>query len=133
MSENILDILPVNFRHEKLFLKNNGFNSWKRLKFLTENDIKKILNKHTLCTESRLKKIRAIAVFVDELNLKPDQAYLLLHSGISSVKVLATQNPYDLGQKIGRLERSLNIKIKPNFNQSLLKKWIKKAEELIQI
>ena len=126
-----LEILPVNFRHEKEFLKNKNLNTWESIHKLTDMQISHFLQQKSLCTESRLKKIRAIAIFIIELNLTPHQAYLLLHAGIGSLKTLSTLNPYSLKQKIGRLERKMGVRTKSEINQKLLKDWIKRSKELI--
>ena len=125
-----LEILPVNFRHEKEFLKNKNINTWESIHKLTDMQINHFLQQKSLCTESRLKKIRAIALFIIELNLTPHQAYLLLHAGIGSLKTLSTLNPYSLKQKIGRLERKMGVRTKSEINQKLLKDWIKKSRNL---
>ncbi len=126
-----LEILPVNFRHEKEFLKNKNINTWESIHKLTDMQINHFLQQKSLCTESRLKKIRAIALFIIELNLTPHQAYLLLHAGIGSLKTLSTLNPYSLKQKIGRLERKIGVRTNSEINQKLLKDWIKRSKELI--
>ena len=126
-----LEILPINFRHEKEFLKKNNFNTWESIRNLNDIQISILLRKKSLCTESRLKKIKAIALFIIELKLTSNQAYLLLHAGIGSFKTLSTLNPYSLEKKIGRLERSLGVKTQSNINQKLLKEWIKRAKNLI--
>ena len=126
-----LEILPVNFRHEKEFLKNKNINTWESIHKLTDMQINHFLQEKSLCTDSRLKKIRAIALFIIELNLTPHQAYLLLHAGIGSLKTLSTLNPYSLKQKIGRLERKMGVRTKSEINQKLLKDWIKRSKDLI--
>ena len=126
-----LEILPVNFRHEKEFLKNKNLNTWESIHKLTDMQISHFLQQKSLCTESRLKKIRAIALFIIELNLTPHQAYLLLHAGIGSLKTLSTLNPYSLKQKIGRLERKIGVRTQTEINQKLLKKWIKRSRDII--
>ena len=126
-----LEILPVNFRHEKEFLKNKNINTWESIHKLTDMQINHFLQQKSLCTESRLKKIRAIALFIIELNLTPHQACLLLHAGIGSLKTLSTLNPYSLKQKIGRLERKMGVRTQSEINQKLLKDWIKRSKELI--
>ena len=126
-----LEILPVNFRHEKEFLKRNNFNTWESIHKLTDMQIRYFIQQKTLCTESRFKKIRAIALFIIELNLTPHQAYLLLHAGIGSLKTLSTLNPYSLKQKIGRLERKMGVRTQSDINQRLLKDWIKRSKDLM--
>ena len=126
-----LEILPINFRHEKDFLKNKNLNSWESIHKLTDIQISQLLQQKSLCTESRLKKIKAIALFIIELKLTPHQAYLLLHAGVGSLKALSTLNPYSLKQKIGRLERRMGVRTKSDINQKLLKDWIKRSRDLI--
>tara|TARA_Y100000589_G_scaffold283690_1_gene281931 strand:+ start:354 stop:752 length:399 start_codon:yes stop_codon:yes gene_type:complete len=126
-----LEILPVNFRHEKEFLKNNNFNTWESIYKLTDMQISSFLQQKCLCTESRFKKIRGIALFIVELKLSPHQAYLLLHSGIGSLKSLSTLNPDSLKLKIGRLERKLGVKVQQTVNQKLLKDWIIRSKDLL--
>ena len=125
-----LEILPGNFRHEKEFLKNNNLNNWESIRNLNDFQISQLLQKKSLCTESRLKKIRAIALFIIELKLKPHQAYLLLHAGVGSLKALSTLNPHSLKQKIGRLERIIGVKRESDINQKLLKNWIERSKDL---
>ena len=126
-----LEILPVDFRHEKEFLRNNNLYTWESIHKLNDRQISHFLQQKSLCTESRFKKIRAIAIFIIELNLTPHQAYLLLHSGIGSLKTLSTLNPYSLKQKIGRLERKMGVRTQSEINQKLLKDWIKRSKDLI--
>ena len=126
-----LDILPANFRHEKEFLKRNNLNNWESIRNLNDLQISNFLQNKSLCTESRLKKIRAIALFIIELKLSPHQAYLLLHAGISSIKALSRLDPHSLKQKIERLERIMGARTQSNVNQKLLKDWIKRSKDLI--
>ena len=126
-----LEILPVNFRHEKEFLKNKNLNTWESIHKLSDIQITQFLQQKSLCTESRFKKIRAISLFIIELDLTPHQAYLLLHAGIGSLKTLSTLNPYSLKQKISRLERKMGVKTESDINQKLLKDWIIRSKDLI--
>ena len=126
-----LEILPANFRHEKEFLKDNNFNNWESIRDLNDLQINQIIKKNSLCTESRLKKIRAIALFIIDLELTPHQAYLLLHAGVGSLKTLSTLNPHSLQQKIGRLERRMGVRTQSEITEKLLKDWIKRSKDLI--
>ena len=126
-----LEILPSNYRHEREFLKSNNLNTWESIHKLNDMKISHLLQKKSLCTESRFKKIRAIALLIVELKLTPHQAYLLLHAGIGSLKTLSTLNPYSLKQKIGRLERRMGVRTQSDLNQKLLKDWIKKSKDLV--
>ena len=129
MKKNSLTILPINFRHEKEFLINNNFDSWRKIRNLSDSEIKKIIKADALCTESRLIKIRAMAIFIIDLDLLPHEASLLLHCGVGNIKTLSKLNPESLKKKIGRLERNLNIRTQSNLDLSLMKSWILKAKK----
>ena len=58
----------------------------------------------------------------------PNEAYLLLHCGIGSIKSLSELHPYELNKRIGRLERSLGTKTQTKINLGLLKSWIERAK-----
>ena len=127
---NNLKILPINFRHEKRYLIKNNLDSWEKLRCLTDSEINKILKSDPLCTQSRLIKIRAISIFIIDLEISSHEAYLLLHSGISSVKSLSTLNPAIIQKKIGRLKRNLNLNTESNIDLAVLKSWILKAKKI---
>ena len=129
MNKNNLTILPINFRHEKEFLINHNFDSWRKIRNLSDSEIKKIIKADSLCTESRLIKIRAIAIFIIDLDLLPHEASLLLHCGVGNIKTLSNLNPESLKKKIGRLERNLNIRTQSNLDLSSMKSWILRAKK----
>ena len=129
-SENFLDFLPTNFRHEKSFFIQNNLTDFIKLSNLSDFDINEIQRKSPLCTLNNLKKIRAIAIFKKEIAISPPKAYLLLHCGIGSIKSLSLCTPYELERKIGRLERSLRVKTEADITFALLKKWINRAKEI---
>ena len=128
--KTFLDFLPINFRHEKSFLIKQKLLNFDNLCNLTDSEINNIQRNSPLCTLNNLKKIRAIAILKKEISITPPEAYLLLHCGISSVKSLSRLTPYEVKQKIGRLERSLRIKTKTNITLSVLKDWIKRANQI---
>ena len=130
MNKNNLTILPINFRHEKEFLIKNNFDSWQKIRNLSDSEIKEIIKTESLCTESRLIKIRAIAIFIIDLNIFPHEASLLLHCGVGNIKTLSNLNPESLKKKIGRLERNLNIRTPSNLDLSSMKIWILRAKKL---
>ena len=130
IEEKFLEVLPENFRHEKSFLIKNKLNDFKKLSKLTDSELNNIQNSYSLCTLNNLRKIRAIANFKNELSITPYESYLLLHCGIGSIKSLSILNPYDLKERIGRLERSLRTKTQISITLSTLKEWIKRANEI---
>ena len=127
-----LELLPINFRHEKEFFIKTSLDNWSQISKLRDSDISFIVNKNPLCTESRLKKIRAISIFISELEIKPTHAYLLLHCGVGSIKALSNIEPHVIEKRIGRLERSLNVKTTDPASLILLKEWIKKAKNILK-
>ena len=127
---NNLKVLPINFRHEKRYLIKNNLDSWEKLRNLSDSEINKILKSDPMCTQSRLIKIRAISIFIIDLEISSHEAYLLLHSGISSVKSLSTLNPAIIQKKIGRLKRNLNLNTGSNIDLAVLKSWILKAKKI---
>ena len=129
-SKTFLDFLPTNFRHEKSFFIEKNLIDFERLSNLSDLEINEIQRKSPLCTLNNLKKIRAIAIFKKEISISPPEAYLLLHCGIGSIRSLSLSTPYELERKIGRLERSLKVKTETNINFALLKKWIKRANQI---
>jgi len=128
--KTFLDFLPSNFRHEKYFFIQNNLTDFEKLSNISDLDINAFQRKSPLCTLNNLKKIRAIAIFKKQIGISPPQAYLLLHCGIGSIKSLSLSTPYELERKIGRLERSLRVKTETNITYALLKKWIKRANEI---
>ena len=130
LKEKFLEVLPGNFRHEKTFLIKNKLNDFKKLSQLSDSELNIIQKSCLLCTSNNLKKIRAIANFKNKLSISPYESYLLLHCGIGSIKSLSILKPYDLKERIGRLERSLRTKTQANITLSNLKDWIKRANEI---
>jgi len=128
--KNFLDFLPNNYRHEKSFFIQNNLSDFEELSKLSDLDINEIQRNSPFCTLNNLKKIRAIAIFKKEINISPHDAYLILHSGVGSIKTLSQLTPYELETKIGRLERSLRVKSETNITLALLKKWIKRAKQI---
>ena len=128
--EKFLEILPENFRHEKFFLIKNKLNDFKKLSHLKDSDLNIIQKSCTLCTLNNLRKIRAIANFKNKLSISPYESYLLLHCGIGSIKSLSILNPYDLKERIGRLERTLRTKTQTKITLTTLKVWINRANQI---
>ena len=130
IEEKFLEILPENFRHEKSFLIKMKLDDFKKLSQITDSELNIIQQSHSLCTLNNLRKIRAIAYFKNKLSITPYESYLLLHCGIGSIKSLSVLNPYDLKERIGRLERILRTKTQTNITLSTLKDWINRANEI---
>ena len=126
-----LEILPLNFRHEKDFLSTSKFNSLVKLRDLKDSEINMIMSKNSLCTASRLKKIRSMAIFMSDLNMQPHHAFILMHCGISNLKALSSLEPYVIETRINRFKRTLRLKDNNSITLRTIKGWITKAKELI--
>ena len=120
--------LPIVFEDEKIVLLSIGITSWSTLKKLSEGDLSQITRKHRISI-NKLKRLQCISLFITELDLNQKDAFILLHSGIPSIKSLSTLTPQELIQKTGRLERMLNTRRQPVVNIKSAQKWISKAKE----
>ena len=128
--ETFLDLLPSNFRHEKSYLIQNNLNNFEKLSKMKDHELNNIQKTSSLCSLNNLKKIRTIAIFKNELSISTNEANLLLHCGISSIKSLSILNPYELNERIGRLERILRTKTQTKITLSTLKTWIIRANQI---
>ena len=95
MERLFLEILTENFRHEKSFLIKNKLNDSKKLSQLSDSELNTIQKSYSLCTLNNLRKIRALAIFKNDLSISPHESYLLLHCGIGSIKSLSILNSCD--------------------------------------
>jgi len=125
--DNKFTYLPDNFNAEKEILLSLGINSWIQIKDLKDNQIFKIV-KTTLATERNLKRLRCIAMFICEIRISQEEAAILMHSGIASIKALSSLTPQELSNKTGRLERLLNTGRKPAIDLKKASLLIKKAK-----
>ena len=130
IKEKFLEVLPENFRHEKSFLIKNKLNDFKKLSKLSDSELNIIQKSSSLCTLNNLRKIRAIANFKNKLSISPYESYLLLHCGIGSIKSLSILNPYELKERIGRLERTLRTNTQTKITVPILKDWIQRANQI---
>ena len=130
INESFLEVLPENFRHEKSFLIKKKLDDFKKLSKLSDSELNIIQKSYSLCSLNNLRKIRAIANFKNELSISPYESYLLLHCGIGSIKSLSILNPYELKDRIGRLERTLRTKTQTKITVPILKDWIKRANQI---
>ena len=130
IKEKFLEVLPQNFRHEKSFLIKNKLNDPKKLSNLNDGELNRLQRSYSLLSFNNLKKIRAIAIFRNELSITPNESYLLLHCGIGSIKSLSILSPYELNERIGRLERSLRTRTQTKVTLSILKDWIQRANQI---
>tara|TARA_Y100001968_G_C19278765_1_gene678119 strand:- start:55 stop:459 length:405 start_codon:yes stop_codon:yes gene_type:complete len=117
---------PKNFNEEKKVLISLGIDSWGGINNLEDNEIFAIV-RSTIATERNLKRLRCIAMFICELKIPLKYAAILMHSGVPSIRALASLTPNELYAKTGRLERILNTRRKPILDLEKANYLIKKA------
>ena len=124
--EKPLKTLPQNFRqeHKQLLLK--GIDTWRAIKDLNVQELQE-LTKGSLATIRNLKRLRGIAVLVCDLKLKPEEAALLMHSGIATISALAEASPQEVLNKTGRFERQLKSDFPSTINLAKAHEWIQRA------
>ncbi len=120
--------LPKNFNSEKQLLYKKAIYTWKEVDSLSEDQIN-LLSIENRVSKSNLIRIKGIAHLICELEIKSNEASLILHAGISSLKALANLSPQDLIKKIGRLERQLNTGRATPIDHKTATLWINKAKK----
>ena len=125
-SKSFFKNLPKNFQEEEKSLRLKGFNTWTSIKHLRDQEINDIA-RTSLATVRNLKRLRCIAILINEIDLAEEDAALLMHSGIASTKALAYLTPQELLHKTGRFERLLSTGRKPVVDLQKASSWIKKA------
>ncbi len=128
--ENIKEFnkLAATFKKEETHLIKKGINTWNQIKALTDRDIFDLVGEGCGSTRN-LKCIRCIATFICDLGLQQDEAALLMHSGIPSVKALANSYPEAIHIKVTRLETILGTSETPKTSFKKIIQWINKAKE----
>ncbi len=121
-----LQDLPQSFRDEHKQLMNNGIHSWGEVMRLDDSDISRMVREGRSSARN-FKRLRGIATLVCELDLAPQDAALLMHSGIATVTALASSTPERLVQQTGRLERSLGSGRRAVVDLKLAQTWIQTA------
>ena len=72
-----------------------------------------------------------IAYFICSLNIEPNEAALLMHSGLTSNKAISRLSPHELLQKTGRFERILQTGRVPIIDLNKAHVLIEKAKKNI--
>ena len=122
--------LTASFKKEETLLREKGINTWNQIKFLTDKDVFELVGKG--CGSIRnFRCLRCIATFICDLDLQQDEAALLMHSGIPSVKALANSYPEAIHTKVTRLETILGTSETPKTNLKKIIQWINKAKDKI--
>lgn len=120
--------LPQSFRREKQELEEAGINDWLKLRELNEAELSRLACSGR-ASPRNLKRLRAIAGLVCDLDLAPPDAALLMHAGIASRAALAATTPERVVQQTGRLERSLGTGRPAVVDLATARRWIQRARQ----
>ena len=120
--------LPQSFRREQQELDEAGIDDWLQLRDLDDAQLSR-LARSGRASPRNLKRLRAIAGLVCDLNLAPLDAALLMHAGIASKAALATSTPERVVQQTGRLERSLGTGRPAVVDLATARRWIQRARQ----
>ena len=120
--------LPQSFRREQQELDAAGINDWQQLRDLDETQLSR-LARSGRASPRNLKRLKAIAGLVCDLDLAPPDAALLMHAGIASRAALAATTPERVVQQTGRLERSLGTGRPAVVDLATARRWIQRARQ----
>ena len=120
--------LPQSFRREQEELKAAGLEHWEELRDLSDIGLSRLCRSGRASARN-LKRLRAIAGLVCDLDLAPQDAALLMHAGIASRAALAGSTPERLVQQTGRLERSLGTGRPAVVDLPTARRWIERARQ----
>ena len=120
--------LPQSFRREQKELEQAGLDQWEQLRDLSDIQLSR-LSRSGQASARNLKRLRAIAAMVCDLDLAPQDAALLMHAGIATRAALAGATPERLVHQTGRLERSLGTARPAVVDLSTARRWIARARQ----
>ena len=120
--------LPQSFRREQRELKQAGLDQWEQLRDLSDIQLSRLCRSGQASARN-LKRLRAIAAMVCDLDLAPQDAALLMHAGIATRAALAGATPERLVHQTGRLERSLGTGRPAVVDLSTARRWIARARQ----
>ena len=121
--------LPQSFRDERIELEQAGIENWSRLRDLSDAELSR-LARSGRASPRNLKRLRAIAGLVCDLQLPAPDAALLMHAGIASSAALAASTPERVVQQTGRRERSLGTGGPAVADLFTARRWIQRARQL---
>ena len=120
--------LPQSFRREQKELEKAGLDQWEQLRDLSDIQLSRLCRSGQASARN-LKRLRAIAAMVCDLDLAPQDAALLMHAGIATRAALAGATPERLVHQTGRLERSLGTGRPAVVDLSTARRWIARARQ----
>ena len=120
--------LPQSFRREQKELEQAGLDQWEQLRDLSDIQLSRLCRSGQSSARN-LKRLRAIAAMVCDLDLAPQDAALLMHAGIATRAALAGATPERIVHQTGRLERSLGTGRPAVVDLSTARRWIARARQ----
>ncbi len=120
--------LPQSFRREQQELEAAGLKLWEQLRDLSDIELSRLCRSGRASAHN-LKRLRAIAALVCDLEMAPQDAALLMHAGIASRAALAGSTPERIVQQTGRLERSLGTGRPAVVDLPTARRWIERARQ----
>lgn len=105
-----------------------GLTSWADLAALGDAELRRLASRGSGALERQLLKLRGQARLINELDLEPCEAALLLYAGIASCRGLAQASPQQLLTQLGRLERSLVGMAPARITAAQVRQWIQRAQ-----
>lgn len=120
--------LPQSFRREQKELEQAGLDQWEQLRDLSDIQLSRLCRSGQASARN-LKRLRAIAAMVCDLDLAPQDAALLMHAGIATRAALAGATPERLVHQTGRLERTLGTGRPAVVDLSTARRWIARARQ----
>ena len=120
--------LPQSFRLEHKELEQAGLDQWEQLRDLSDIQLSRLCRSGQASARN-LKRLRAIAAMVCDLDLAPQDAALLMHAGIATRAALAGATPERLVHQTGRLERTLGTGRPAVVDLSTARRWIARARQ----
>ncbi len=121
-------VIQKHFDAEFKALVKGNISEWIQIKNLSDENLNILLQENRSTTYRNLKKLRCIATLICELDLSPQEAALLIHSGFGSVKAIAQSSPNKVLNQIGRLERQLSTGRQTSIKLIDVKGWIEVAK-----
>ena len=119
--------VPHQFRAEVKVLRAAGIGDWGGLAQLEDARLRQLAAPGQ-ASEARLKRLRAQARLIGDLQLRPEEASLLLHAGIPGSAALGGADPQRLLNQVHRLQRRLTGPSVPLLTMATLRLWIGRAQ-----
>jgi len=119
--------VPHQFRAEVKVLRAAGIGDWGGLAQLEDARLRQLAAPGQ-ASEARLKRLRAQARLIGDLQLRPEEASLLLHAGIPGSAALGGADPQRLLNHVHRLQRRLTGPSVPLLAMATLRLWIGRAQ-----